>query len=60
MVFSKNIYCNRVLLCGTSSIASDLVAPTNFAGMEDWSYNRNTYPKLDFVPGHDGIHSYAH
>ena len=60
MVFSKDLYCNRILLCGTSGIASDLVAPTNCAGMEDRTYNRNTCPQLDFVPGHDGIHSYAH
>ena len=58
MVFPKVLYYHRNPLRGAAGIAPDLVAPTNFLGMEDRTHNSNTCSQLDFVSNHNGIHSY--
>ena len=60
MVFSKIFYRNCILLCRPFGITTDLVAPTDGAGVEDRSYDSNSCPKLDLIPSHNGIHSYDH
>ena len=59
MVFPKILYCRRRPFCGAAGIAPDLVAPTNLLGMEDRPHNSDTCSQLDFVPNHNGIHSYT-
>ncbi len=58
MVFPKIRYNNRSRLCGTSGIASDLVAPGNDSRMENRTHNRNSCSQLDLDPSHDRIHLY--
>ncbi len=59
MVFRKNLYYYLSFLCRATGIAINLVASTNDAGMENLTHNRNTGSQLDFVPNHNGIHSYS-
>jgi hypothetical protein len=59
MVFPKVFYHHDGSLCGASGVAPDLAAPTNDAGMEDWTHNRNPCSQLDLVPNYDGIHPYS-
>ena len=59
MVFQKILYYHRSLFCGAFGVAPDLVASTNYAGMEDRTHNRNPCSHLDLVPSDDGIHSYS-
>ena len=58
MVFQEIICYNCNLLCWASGITLDLVAATNYFGMENRTYNRNIYSQLDIVRDYDGINSY--
>ena len=59
LVFWKILYYHCILLRGASGAAFDLVAPTNEAGMEDRTHDRNPHFYLDSVPYHHGIPSYS-
>jgi hypothetical protein len=54
VVFPKIFYCHRGLFCGASGLASDLVASTHYAGMEDRTHHRNPCSHFDPVPSHEG------
>jgi len=59
MVLPKILYHHRSLLCRAFSVAPDLVAATNYAGLEDWPHNRNPCSQLDLVANDDGIRSHS-
>jgi len=52
MVFPKTLYYHRILLCGASGVAPDLVAATNDESMEDRTHHRNPCSQFDLVPNH--------
>ena len=58
MVLSKILNYYRPAFCGTLGVATDLVASTNVACMEDRTHYCNPCSKLDLVPNYDGIHSH--